>query len=78
MLDVHFQRTNLHNNCLWREQLDYSNLIHIQFRYHSRFFVQVGHKTMYAAIENHHFFTIPYYRQTWFYVQLAQKFLNGI
>ena len=26
-------------------------------RYHSRFFVQVGHETTYAAIGNHHFFT---------------------
>ena len=27
--------------------------------YHSRFFVQVGHETTYAAIGNCHFFTIP-------------------
>ena len=30
-------------------------------RYHSRFFVRVGHETTYAAIGNHHFFTIPWY-----------------
>ena len=29
------------------------------------FFVQVGHETTYAAIENHHFFTIPCRRQTY-------------
>ena len=29
----------------------------MQARYHSRFFVQVGHKTTYAAIGNHCFFT---------------------
>ena len=28
-------------------------------RYHSRFFVRVGHETAYADIGNHHFFTIP-------------------
>ena len=54
----------------------------IHTRYHSRFFVQVGHKTTY-----HHFFTIPCHRQTyqsqyrdsidtWFYAQLAQKNLE--
>ena len=29
----------------------------LDIRYHSRFFVQVGHKTTYAAIGNHCFFT---------------------
>ena len=29
-------------------------------RYHSRFFVQVRHETMYAGIENHRFFTTSY------------------
>ena len=28
------------------------------------FFVQVGHETTYAAIENHHFFSIPCHRET--------------
>ena len=37
----------------------------ISIRYHSRFFVQVGHKTMYAAIENYHFFTKTCHRQTY-------------
>ena len=35
------------------------------YRYHSRFFVQVGHGTTYAAIRNHHFFTISCHRQTY-------------
>ena len=34
-------------------------------RYHLRFFVQVGHKTTYAAIENHNFFTKTCHRQTY-------------
>ena len=34
-------------------------------RYHSRFFVQVGHETTYAAMGNHHFFAIPCHRQTY-------------
>ena len=29
------------------------------------FFVRVGHETTYAAIENHHFSTIPCHRQTY-------------
>ena len=35
------------------------------FRYHSRFFVQVGHETTYASRECHHFFTISCHRQTY-------------
>ena len=34
-------------------------------RYHSRFFVQVGHETTYADIGNHHFFTKPCHHQTY-------------
>ena len=34
-------------------------------RYHSTFFVQVGHETMYAVIGNHHFFTKTCHRQTY-------------
>jgi hypothetical protein len=30
----------------------------MEVRYHSRFFVRVGHETMYVTIGNHHFFTI--------------------
>ena len=38
--------------------------IDMEVRYHSRFFVQVGHETTFAVIENNHFFTIPC-RQTY-------------
>ena len=38
---------------------------YISTRYHSRFFVQVGHETTYAAIGNHHFFTKTCHRQTY-------------
>ena len=34
-------------------------------RYHSRFFVQVGHETAYTAIGSHHFFTIICHHQTY-------------
>ena len=33
-------------------------------RYHSRFFVQVGHKTLHAAMRNHHVFTISCHLRT--------------
>ena len=36
----------------------------IQVRYHSRFFVRVGHETTYESIGNNIFFTIPCHRQT--------------
>ena len=36
----------------------------ISIRYHSRFFVQVGHETIYAAIGDHHFFIKTCHRQT--------------
>ena len=31
--------------------------LHMLIRYHSRFFVLVGHETTYEAIGNYHFFT---------------------
>merc|ERR1719319_1234151 len=34
-------------------------------RYHSRFFVQVGHESTYASCGNHYFFTISCYIQTY-------------
>ena len=37
----------------------------LYIRYHSRFFVRVGHETTYAAIGDHNFFTIPCHRQTY-------------
>ena len=38
---------------------------YLEGRYHSRFFVRVGHETTYAAIGNHNFFTIPCHCQTY-------------
>ena len=49
--------------------VNYSKM-HIFIRYHSIIFVQVGHETTYAAIGNHHFFTIPCQRQNY------QKYLR--
>jgi hypothetical protein len=37
----------------------------LNIKYHSRFFVRVGHETTHAAIGNHHFFTIPCPRHTY-------------
>ena len=37
----------------------------VDSRYHSRFFVRIGHETAYADIGNHHFFTKPCHRQTY-------------
>ena len=45
-------------------------------RYHSIFFVQVGHETTYAAIGNHHFFTTTCHRQK-IYVLSLQEVLNN-
>ena len=40
------------------ENIEVTDGLDFEVRYHSRFFVQVGHKTMYAAIQkNYHFFT---------------------
>ena len=38
---------------------------YISHRYHSRFFVRVGHETTYAAIGKHNFFTLPCHCQTY-------------
>ena len=38
--------------------------VRLRNKYHSRFFVQVGHETTYAAIGNHHFFIKTCHRQT--------------
>ena len=40
------------------------DLKNFKARYHSRFFVRVGHETTYAYSVNHHFFTILCHRQT--------------
>ena len=40
-----------------------SELMYI--RYHSRFFVQLGHETTYAPSGNKHFFTKSCHRQTY-------------
>ena len=41
------------------------NIQYVPSRYHSRFFVRVGHKTTYAAKANHNFFTLSCHRQTY-------------
>ena len=49
-----FRKPELYNDCSHGQST---------LRYHSRFFVQVGHETTYAAIGNHHFFTKTCHRQ---------------
>ena len=46
------------------ERCKHNSACKVSVRYHSRFFVFVWHETMYAAVGNHHFFTIPCHRQT--------------
>ena len=40
-------------------------VIKVWFRYHTRFFVRVGHEITYEDIGNHNFFTIPCRRQNY-------------
>ena len=48
--------------CYW---LFGSDIKILEFRYHSRFFVQVGHETTYASSGNKHFFTKSCHCQTY-------------
>ena len=53
-----FQGPKVVENSLYQKKiLAWNLLMYIGSRYHSRFFVQVGRETTYAAIGNNHFFT---------------------
>ena len=54
------------NGIFFIDQSDVSMYVQCMYnRYHSRFFMQLGHETTYAPSGNKHFFTKSCHRQTY-------------